>query len=604
MINLDRIRMPKDFNYLQRPVIRDKKKLFLDRKIGINDEIDQLRIASYIKNQPKPRQVLDADEMKARRIRDFGIKVDLGVKDLVDKYKNKTFKVMRRDNNGNIMKNPETGMPIFKNVLWREVLGNDTYLLDRVNQISGYGNEESQNEALLLRKHIMNNAVDPRVGYTQSMLSALKRLNKKFPPENWSAEIQKWKTPEKLAGPLLISTYHSELRPNPPNEANEFTLMILFHFMSYNLAYINAFLDYIYKKYGNDQFNLYKEIQEWKKKFKIKFPDDIYGEELDFAYPEDYMRKFRISKYGSDHDDDDIISVDRVKSRFNDIKMTADEIIERSEDIEIKNQADRFGKLWRKPKNDDELAERDVYDLTNVDEGYDPFEGYISAHLTAVDSIIRSKNSRFADLLIDILNKIMDEDGDFIVNLYNIIYLVKITIATYEYKIDASDLNANFLTEYINYDKLRRDKFSKKEIEEKETEEKDISDLGISKEDIPDDTELERITDPFDFLKAIGLKIPSNLHIDSSVINDYKFDVNWNIGFTSKKAFRYYLEMFLNKFILIDSNPFKDSFRNKSAKEKHKFKFLKPGGIITKIEKDKYRLTWVLRQGAWRYDAV
>lgn len=591
MINLDRIRMSRDFNYLQRPVIKDKKNLFLDRKIGVNDEIDQLRIASYLKNEPKPRQVLDADEMKARRIRDFGIKVDLGVKDLVDKYKNKTFKVIRRDDNGNIMKNPETGMPIFRNVLWREILGNDSYLLDRVNQITGYGNEESHQEALILRTHIMNKAVDPTLGYNQSMLSALKRLIKKYPPENWAANIQKYKKADVLGA----STYYLRLNPKPPNKASSFDLLLLFHFMGYNKEYVSVFLEHIRTTKAKDEaFDMYKEIQNWKKIYKIKFPDDIYGEELGRIYSDDYMRSLRIGAFADDYADESISGETRIKAKFNDIKMTAKEISEKMNLTENQEILKRFSNLYNSPRNEDEWVERDVYNLSD-DTDYDPFDDYIEEHQKIIDTKLRMVNPRFADLMIKILDIAKEKEGNVQINVYYVIYFAKIVISVYEYKISVDEINANFLSEYINYDKLRRKGYTRDDMS-------NISDLKERKtEKFKEEEESTYYSkkelvkmDPFELLENIELNLTGGYSIDEKAMSDYLLYWGDDKHPEGDFAWRYYFKTFLDTHVFIDKNFGKYSFLSKDRS-----KYISPTSIKNKIVEDNQAVFYNKDTDSW-----
>ncbi len=134
-MNLDRIRQDKNFNYLDRSVIRDNRNIEPISTFPIKNPMDELRVNDFVKPPPLARRVKGADELESERIRLWGEKVDISPDKLFTLFKNKIVKIPRRDGDGKLERDPTTGQPImiFKN--WSDLLQNPKDTLDRIKTI-------------------------------------------------------------------------------------------------------------------------------------------------------------------------------------------------------------------------------------------------------------------------------------------------------------------------------------------------------------------------------------------------------------------------------------------------------------------------------------
>jgi len=159
--NINYLRFKQDFDYSKIPVIKNDHSLQLDPALAPNNWIDELRIANAMKNPPRPRQIPEVDLVELERKRKYGEKVDIQPQTLFERFRKMVIKVPRRDNNGNIMRDPNSNRPIMQNMTFKEMMNDPQSLLYRIGQLIRNVNVlpqqlQQQNQALMNQQAIQN----------------------------------------------------------------------------------------------------------------------------------------------------------------------------------------------------------------------------------------------------------------------------------------------------------------------------------------------------------------------------------------------------------------------------------------------------------------
>lgn len=160
--SINYLRYPRSFDYSKVPIIKTNNKLNLDPRLGIQNEIDELRIANFMMNPPRPRQIPEVDLVEQERMRLYGEKVDISPETLYERFKGKVIKVPRRDADGKVMKDVTSNQPLMRFMTWTEMLNDGAALLYRIRDLitlmtadySVDGRRDARLEAFLLRSHL------------------------------------------------------------------------------------------------------------------------------------------------------------------------------------------------------------------------------------------------------------------------------------------------------------------------------------------------------------------------------------------------------------------------------------------------------------------
>ncbi len=133
--NFDFIRYKQSFDYSKVPVIRNNHTLVLEPQLNPNNWIDELRIANFAKNPPRPKQVPEVDLVELERLRQYGEKVDWGASKIFEVFKEKVYKIPVFDRHGAPKRDPDSGAVIFRNWTFTEMINDPNAIAFRATEL-------------------------------------------------------------------------------------------------------------------------------------------------------------------------------------------------------------------------------------------------------------------------------------------------------------------------------------------------------------------------------------------------------------------------------------------------------------------------------------
>lgn len=146
--NINYIRYNNNFDYSKIPIINNEiGKISLDIELNPNNWIDELRVANFVKNPPRPKIIPTIDIVELERQQKYGMRVDIQPETLYERFKQMVVKVPSRRENGTIIYDPPLPPdqqsrilirgrnPVMRNMTFTEMLSDPASLFFRVNQL-------------------------------------------------------------------------------------------------------------------------------------------------------------------------------------------------------------------------------------------------------------------------------------------------------------------------------------------------------------------------------------------------------------------------------------------------------------------------------------
>lgn len=96
--DIDYIRYSKNFDYSKRPIISKHNKLEFPIKYQLKNEIDELRINNFVKQELPNRYIPNIEILEQQRLKEFGEKVDINSSYLFDTFKDYKTELLNINN--------------------------------------------------------------------------------------------------------------------------------------------------------------------------------------------------------------------------------------------------------------------------------------------------------------------------------------------------------------------------------------------------------------------------------------------------------------------------------------------------------------------------
>ncbi len=128
------VRYPQSFDYSKVKVINNKQTLSLPPSLHINNEIDELRVRDFMKNEPEPRKILDLDEIERMRLARFGQKVDISPEKLYEKFAGTALKLPVLNDVG-VPVVGHDGRIIYQMIAFRDLIQDEKLLTYRLKEL-------------------------------------------------------------------------------------------------------------------------------------------------------------------------------------------------------------------------------------------------------------------------------------------------------------------------------------------------------------------------------------------------------------------------------------------------------------------------------------
>lgn len=151
---------PNTLDIFDRPVIYGGENLELPKTLQPSHRMDEMRIGTAMKNVPQPRYIKSVAELEKQRLKEYGQKVDIQPKKILDRMRAKVYKVPALDADGNIRRDPTSRRIIMRYITFDEMMTDTNQLRLRVNTLlneltgSPAADRENRGQSIIDPRHL------------------------------------------------------------------------------------------------------------------------------------------------------------------------------------------------------------------------------------------------------------------------------------------------------------------------------------------------------------------------------------------------------------------------------------------------------------------